>query len=419
MQGDLIFKHGRIAPEDAVQRVLVVDDSASQRKLLCSYLRRWGFQVGEAATGQAALDLCAAEGFDLVLSDWTMPGMTGPEFCAELRRRGGERYVYFVLLTLKASKDDIAQGLEGGADDFIVKPVNPHELRARITAANRILGVERELIEKNRLVTRTLTRLRGVYEGLNRDLIEARKLQNSLVPTNSVSLPGGTLSFLFQPSGHVGGDLVGYFPVAPDRIGLYSLDVSGHGVASALITARLAARLSGATPDRNDALCRTASGAIAMLQPEEICAKLNSDFLREVETEHYFTLAIAEIDLTARRAWLAQAGHPNPLVQRAAGGVEFPGTGGLPLGLIEGAEFERIELEFEPGDRLFLYSDGVTECPTPDGGMLDEDGLADIFVRNAGLRGQQALNALSWDLSALIDGQDFPDDLSGALLEFR
>ncbi|MDH5453346.1 MAG: response regulator, partial [Paracoccaceae bacterium] len=161
--------------------VMVVDDSRVQRRILGSQLSRAGYRVIEAATADEALELCKRTPPDLVISDWMMPGMSGLEFCKALRDVQSENYIYFILLTSKTETAEIARGLDGGADDFLTKPVNGDELRARIAAGERILRMERELTDKNRLLSSTLSELQGLYDSVDRDLMEARKLQQSLV----------------------------------------------------------------------------------------------------------------------------------------------------------------------------------------------------------------------------------------------
>ena len=140
----------------AIQRVLVVDDSRLQRKIVSSSLLRWGFEVVQAASGSEALEICRNDPPDLILSDWMMPGMNGLEFCKAFRALKSDIYGYFILLTSKSEKEEVAEGLQAGADDFLTKPMNSDELRARIGAAERILRMERELHEKNRIITSTL-----------------------------------------------------------------------------------------------------------------------------------------------------------------------------------------------------------------------------------------------------------------------
>ncbi|HEX9859023.1 MAG TPA: PP2C family protein-serine/threonine phosphatase, partial [Paracoccaceae bacterium] len=114
-----------------------------------------------------------------------------------------------------------------------------------------------------------------------------------------------------------------------------------------------------------------------------------------------------------------QAGHPHPVLIRKGGEVAFLGRGGLPIGLIPGATFERIETRLFPGDRLFLVSDGVTECPDPAGIELGAEGLARILRANAGMENQALLETLVWNLHTHAGGKDFPDDVSGVLFHYR
>ncbi len=405
--------------DEAIKRVLVVDDSRVQRRILSSSLKRWGYEVLEADSGHAALEICKREQLDLVLSDWMMPGMNGLEFCIAFRELEQDNYGYFILLTSKSEKDEVAHGLDVGADDFLTKPVNASELRARIRAGERLQKMQRELTEKNRLVTDALAEIRCLYDIIDRDLIEAKKLQQSLVKERYRNFGRAEVSLLLRSSGHVGGDLVGFFPVSETQIGLYSIDVSGHGITSALMTARLAGFLSGSTPDQNLALRQDNSGGYTARSPAAVTEHLNRIVLEEMETEHYFTLLLAHIDLTTGVVTATQAGHPHPAIQRANGAVEYCGTGGLPVGLIPGAEFEDFQMTLNAGDRLLLMSDGITECPDETGAMLEEKGVADLLNRNVKVRGNGFLEALMWDLTNYAGDQDFPDDISAVLLEFN
>ena len=243
---------------ERVLRVLVVDDSPAQRKMLSKILKKSGFEVFEAESGADALEFCEDFFFDVILSDWMMPEMTGVEFCRKLREIDSQDYSYFILLTSKSDKNEVAQGLEAGADDFLTKPVHTGELRARIRAGERILTMQRELSAKNALVEETLEELRVAYEMIDADLLDAKQLQHSLVSKRFRDFGNAQISLLLRSSGHVGGDLVGFFEAGTNQVGLYSIDVSGHGITSALMTARLAGHLSTSTPDQNLSLKHTA-----------------------------------------------------------------------------------------------------------------------------------------------------------------
>jgi phosphoserine phosphatase RsbU/P len=402
-----------------IERVLVVDDSPAQRRVLSALLTRQGFEVIEAGSGQEALGCLAAEPIDLILSDWMMPGMDGLELCARVRALALDRYVYFVLLTSKNEKGAVVHGLDMGADDFLAKPFNTDELRARIKAGARILKMERELSDKNRLITSTLNEISALYDAVDRDLVEARKMQQSLVRERNRDFGVADVSLLLKPSGHVGGDLVGFFRAGEGKVAVYSIDVSGHGIASALMTARLAGYLSDGAPEQNIALVRPEGGDFVARPPAEVAALLNALMLEEMKSELYFTIIIGYLDLESGRVDIAQCGHPNPALLRADGVVEYRGEGGMPVGLLAEADYTQWHLHLAPGDRLLFYSDGFTECTDASGEMLEEEGFARMIRSNAELHGNAFFEALVWDLDMFHTARDFADDLSCAMIEYR
>ncbi len=400
-------------------RVLVVDDSRSQRRLLRASLTRWGYDVTEAGSGEEALALCRAGHFDIVLSDWMMTGMSGLDFCRAFRGLDREAYAYFILLTSKSASEEVARGLDVGADDFLAKPVSSDELRARLQAGERILGMQRELSEKNRLLGAALGKLEAVYDSLDSDLIEARKLQQSLVRDRVRDFGSAAISLLLRPSGHVGGDLVGYFMLNPRRLAFFAIDVAGHGVASAMMAARLAGMLSTSSPDGNLALIVGGEAAIDAWPPELVAARLNRLVLEVMQVDQYFTCVYADADLHTGRVHMVQAGHPHPVILSPDGSSRRVGNGGLPVGLIPGAQYLRIEVQLQAGERLLLMSDGFTECRDPAGAELGEEGLVAIAQRHADLEGEKLLDALLWEVEGYTGGDELADDLSAVLFEFR
>ncbi len=391
--------------------ILVVDDSRAQRRMLASSLQRWGYEVVEAGCGDEALAILADRPIGIVLSDWMMPGMDGPELCRAYREVRRDQYGYFILLTSKTGKEDVARGLDVGADDFLSKPVSPSELRARIAAGERILAMAQELMDKNE-------KLQAAHDALNRDLLEARRLQQALVPERYREFGTGRMALLMRPAGHVGGDLVGQFRINEHTRAIYAIDVSGHGVASALMTARLASYLSGSSPAQNVAIAPNELGIFSMRPPHEVCAVLNELLLREMDTDLYFTMCLAEIDLRSGRVRLCQAGHPNPAILRASGRVDFLTDGGLPIGLIPDAVYQTQELRLDPGDRLVVYSDGVTECANPQGEFVGESGLADRLEKSRLLGCTALLDSLVWDLEQFVGTGEFEDDISAVLFQY-
>lgn len=404
----------------AIQRVLLVDDSLAQLKMLSMMLRRWGFEVHTAESALDALEICRDHPPDLVLSDWMMPGMNGIDFCRAFRELTRDGYGYFILLTSKSEKGDIAQGLDAGADDFLTKPVNAHELRARIKAGERIVSMERELSEKNRQVSEALDELREIHTAIDNDLRQARTIQQSLVPERVCEVLTSRVSLLLQPCGHVGGDLVGMFRPGYGRLGLYSIDVSGHGITSAMVTARVAGYLSSTFPGQNIALERRFDNFFAMREPSETARLLNQRLAADPGVEEYLTMGYLAADLSEGKMRMVQAGHSPALLLHPDGSHEFIGNGGLPIGLVDEVSYDQDEFSMSSGDLLLLYSDGFTEAVTKSGEMLGDDGLVRIFRESARCgSGPELLEDMFWRLTSVMEDPDkLGDDVSAALLEY-
>lgn len=209
------------------------------------------------------------------------------------------------------------------------------------------------------------------------------------------------------------------FEISPSRIAVYSVDVSGHGVASAMMTARLSGLLSGGSSDQNMALSSAKHVARDAWPPEMVAWRLNRLMIEDLKVEQYFTMVYAEINLDSGKVWLVQAGHPHPVILRKSGRTEILGAGGLPIGLIPGASYDRVEAMLAPGDRLLLLSDGVTECPGSCDTELGEEGLDRLLHANSGLNSPNLLDALIRDLTSFQGKGDFPDDVSGVLFDFK
>ena len=401
-----------------VSRILVADDSRAHLAMLSAMLRRWGYDVTEASDGLSARALLERERFDIVLSDWSMPGMNGVDLCRVLRALPWADDTHFFLLAARLDKLDAALALDAGADDFLSKPVHPAELRARIRASARLIEESRRAALVTGQLAAALEQITRLYDQLDSDLIEARKLQQTLVRERQRDFGGGKATLMLRPSGHVGGDLVGFFEISPGRVVVYSVDVSGHGVASAMLTARLAGLLSGGSPEQNIALMVDADGNRDAWPPELVAARLNRMMLEDMQIDQYFTLVYAEVDLFTGGVLLVQAGHPHPAILRSDGTVDLLGQGGLPVGMLSDAQYDRTLAQLYPGDRLFLMSDGITECPAPDGQELGEVGLGLLLQRHAALDDPALLEALIWDLGLHFGGDEFPDDVSGLLFRF-
>jgi diguanylate cyclase (GGDEF)-like protein len=129
-------------------KVLLADDERLGRGILERWLREWGYEVVSVGDGEAALAALANDpDLRLAILDWIMPKLTGPEACRKIRTGSQEPYVYVVLLTARDDKEHVIEGLEAGADDYLTKPCNPLELKVRLRAGQRVIDLQRELIQ--------------------------------------------------------------------------------------------------------------------------------------------------------------------------------------------------------------------------------------------------------------------------------
>lgn len=133
--------------------VLIVDDSKSYRHLMVAMLAKWGFRTCEAEDGECALRQMALQPVHILISDWEMPVMDGVELCRAIRSHDFGHYIYTILVTARQSLDDLLTGMDAGADDFLSKPVNQSQLRARLHAAERVLLLENTLAARNEKIS--------------------------------------------------------------------------------------------------------------------------------------------------------------------------------------------------------------------------------------------------------------------------
>lgn len=336
-------------------RILIVDDEPVNRLVLARKLTGWGHDVVQASDGAQAWDIMQREPFRMVITDWMMPEMDGIELTRRIRQSPAGGYTYVLLLTASSGTAALVEGMDAGADDFMVKPFQVEELRARLRAGERVLQLESDLAEHNR-------RLIEANATARRDLEAAAEMQQALLPAAGLDLGTVRPAWRFLPASFVAGDVFNVHAVDERFSTFYLLDVAGHGVPSAMLSFTLSKLLSPSlAPDGLVKRVAADDRGWELTPPAEVLRELNERFQDDSDALKYFTMIYGVVDAERNVVRLAQAGHPTPLLQR---GIEIVRTGdsGFPVGMLPGLDYEEAEFAFAPGDRLFLYSDGVTEC---------------------------------------------------------
>ena len=357
----------RPAPREAT-RILIADDQEIVRFKLQSDLQKWGHEVTAAEDGERAWELFQGGRFSIVITDWMMPGLTGLKLVQMIRAAEREDYVYIIMLTAKAEKQDIVAGMGAGADDFLAKPFHRDELQVRVRAGIRITNLNRELNESNR-------RLQRIQEA-------ASQIQRLFLPTSRPVLPGFDLAWEYSRSGELGGDLFNVVALDDDHVGLFVIDVPSRGL-PALLTATTLSRLVSSAADPASILVeRAADGSVARIrEPREVAQELNRR-LGAQEVRQPVTLAYGVLDLKTREFVFTSAGHPPLLHIRVGASPRLVDVDGFPLGMApDSLEFGQEVLHLNAGDRLFIYSDGLTDTMNPDGEVFGAAHLLDSVAR--------------------------------------
>jgi sigma-B regulation protein RsbU (phosphoserine phosphatase) len=328
-------------------RALLVEDDEDQRMILELLLRRLGCEVLTAVDGREGLELFSQHRPELVVTDWQMPHCSGIELTQAIRAQlGRQDYCYIILMTARPDLSAITEGLQGGADSFLTKPVQELELSLGIEAARRILQLRRHLRRRDRRLRRAHDEIRSAIRQLRGDLDAAAMAQAELLPAPGASVPGLSCEWLFDPAAQVGGDMLGLVPLADDRLFFFQFDVTGHGVRAALLASSLHADLH-----------RAAGTA----EPEGIVAEINRRLAQRPSDESSATMVCGVADGRSGRVRLVRAGHPYPMIIRADGAVEEVQEGGLPLGYLSQSWYQVCEVQLGHGDRLAIHSDGLEE----------------------------------------------------------
>jgi sigma-B regulation protein RsbU (phosphoserine phosphatase) len=379
-------------------------------------LRMQDHEVLEASDGELAWQMVEQSQISFVVSDWIMPNLAGVDLCRKIRSAGFTHYVYVILCTSKGEKSDLIEGMDAGADDFLVKPISPEELRVKVRAGERVLSLQEGLADKNRELAGINDRLQSAHKLLEDDLKAAAWMQQRLLPPPALEAHGVRCEWRLQPSGYIAGDIFNFFALDEFHVAFYLLDVSGHGIPAAMLSVSLSMMLTpdaahGSPLKRYDPVTDT----YEILSPAEVVHELNRRF--QLKDDRYFTMIYGLFDSRSSLLRVAQAGHPGPAFIKKDGTVTILGTGGMPVGLWRDIEFDCVDTCVSSGDRLLLYSDGITECINLQGEAFGESRLLAHLEEGTAQSLDKLLTRLLSDVSNWRAQAEFGDDLSLLAIE--
>jgi phosphoserine phosphatase RsbU/P len=399
--------------------VLVVEDDPHVRQLLADTLGEWGYQVSTAADGQEAWDFFAGpRPPHIVVTDLFMPCVDGLELCRRIRARRQTEYVYILVLTGQDDSTNRFDALFAGADEFLAKPWQDAELRARIRAGERIIRLEWDLRDRLLRLEEANRQVVQSQERLRRDLFAVAKIQTSLLPDTLPSIPGVNIAWDYRPRCELAGDGLNVFRLDEHHVAFYVLDVSGSGTPAALLSVSLSRSLSPYPTQSKLLKCLVEpQPGYRLRSPTEVLSDLNATFPLDEERAQYFTIFYGMYHLGTRELRYAVAGHPTPiLVRPGQSPCHLPG-GGLPIGFSEEATFSEEQVQLLPGDRLFLYSDGLIDVPDGSRRLLGRQGLATLLAGLDGVPVKACVEQIVHRTLQWGGCEEFFDDVSLLALE--
>jgi len=334
--------------EENSGRLLVVDDNEMNRDMLSRRLQRRGYSVEMADGGVAALQAIESDTFDLILLDIMMPDIDGMEVLTRLRETYTQTDLPIIMATAKDDSSDIVEALKLGANDYVTKPLDFSVVHARVANA---------LAHK-----RAAEALKAANERIQHDLEAAARVQQALLPDEAPLVEGVEFTWIYQPCDQLGGDALNIFKLDEHHVALYVLDVSGHGVPSALLSVAVGhqlAQLFAQHGSHSGSSNETDNGNL--INPAQLATKLNALFPMDAKARLYFTLVYGVLDTQTREFSFVSAGSPGPAIIHADGSTEVHDIPAVPIGMFPESEYENTVIKLQAGDRLYLHSDGFHE----------------------------------------------------------
>ena len=368
-------------PTPPTPRVLVADDQADILQALRFLLVDAGLTVELVNSVDGIRERVAAGKYDLLLMDLnytrdTTSGREGLELISEVRAR--DRHLPIVVMTGWGSIDTAVDAMRRGARSFVQKPWDDTTLVEVVT---------REIAEG--------VALRRADAKHEREQDEARLIQRALLPTSLPALEGVRIAAMWNPASGFGGDCYDVLRFDDERIGLSIADVAGKGLPAALLMSNLQAAVRAFASDH--------------ATPQQVATSVNRLLCRNIAVGKFVTFCYLVVDRSKQMLTFANAGHNPPLLLRTDGTVEGLSSGGMVLGVMFDTTYDQREVPIRKGDRLILYTDGISEAEAPDGRDYGVGRLSEAAAAHRGLAPQELLDAVFKDVSNFAAGH-FQDD---------
>ena len=382
-------------------KILVVDDEPDLEHLILQKFRKkisskeYEFQF--ARDGAEAIDIIVNNGsINLILTDINMPVMDGLTLLSKINELNN-RLHRSVIVSAYGDMENIRTAMNRGAYDFITKPIDLNDLEITIEKSlKEIEHYKQALSSRDKLIA------------LEQELNIATAIQTSILPKTFPPFPDRKEFDIYAKmltAKEVGGDLYDFFLIDKYRLGIVIGDVSGKGIASALLMA----------------VCKTLLKITAYkgIPADNILYEVNNILVDESPSNMFVTVFYGVLDTRNGAFEYCNGGHNSPYLISSEGKItQLENIGGLLLGAMKDAEYESNIAMLNPGDTLFLYTDGITEAFNKQDEEFDENRLVNSLLNKAPQSANDIVNNVISDVQTFSDGAEQSDDITCLALKF-
>jgi serine phosphatase RsbU (regulator of sigma subunit) len=368
-------------------KIMVVDDSKFITAVLSSILKKAGYEVKVFYEAKSAISEVDSFKPHLILSDYMMPDVSGLEFCKIIKKNNSTNHIKFILITSLDDVDSKVDCFNVGADDYITKPFNNKEILARVKTHLSIKRLQDDLSK--------------ALDKIEKELEVVGKIQQNLLPSDNPCFNNLIFDSYYNTYSKSGGDYFDFIKIDENRIGILIGDVSGHGTSSTVIMTMLKILITKLLNNLKD--------------PAEVLNRLNDLILEMLNIDKFATIFYGIIDINSLDLIYSNAAHPEPIVVNKITKTlsKLSGKKGLPVGILPFAtgSYVNTTISFQKGDRVFLYTDGITENKDENSNLYDEYRFVDIIMQTINLELTEAKNKI---IENVLDfsNNTFHDDIT-------
>ena len=377
-------------------RILLVTESLESKQQLGEIFEHRSYQWKAVENLGAAAELAGRELFDLVIVEICSAQLPASDIIDNFKAKDSLKRCPLIVLHPEGSKERYPTARGASSITVLSSPVEPSELLVKLATQLRLRKASNNQLRFDAKLSAQNAQLRDLNNRFRKELKEAQAVQQSMLPAEHPTDPNCALYATYIPLEAVGGDIYDLWRISERTFGLFVGDVTGHGLPAAFIGAMTKMALSYANQQN----------------PEQTLAEMNAGLAEHMPEERFVTVAAAIYNAESGELKIARGGHPPSYIWRAeTGEVEEVCPKGMALGMLAESKFELYQTKLNPGDKLLMITDGITEAQDMNGEMIGISGLGECFKRAAVLPDiKSSIENILQQIDAYSGGRVIKDD---------